>query len=171
MVVADASVLIALAKTRQLGLLRRTYGGGVMGPVIFEEVVTAGKRIGALGVEQVEQAIEDGWLQVVRPTSAERRRAEQILKASRLHEGEAEALAIARGRRLLLVVDDKEARGVAEALGLDFVGTAGVLLETFLLGQLRLDELEEALLELSSVIWLSPQVVASVLKLAREGGR
>jgi predicted nucleic acid-binding protein len=139
-----------------------------MVPAVFEEVVTAGKRIGALGVEQVEHAVEKGWLRVPRLAARERRQAERILQTSRLHEGEAETLAVAERRKLLVAVDDKEARGMAAALGLDFVGTAGVLLEGFFKGHLNLDDLEKVLMALSSVIWLSPQVVASVLKLARE---
>jgi predicted nucleic acid-binding protein len=167
-VVFDASVLIALARILRLDLVERTYGGGVIGPVVFDEVVTAGKRIGAPGVEQVEHAIETGWLRAVRTTAAERRLAAQILKTSRLHRGEAEALALAKRRGLLVAIDDREARSMARALGLDLVGSAGLLLEAFYRGRLGLEELEDTLLALSRVIWLSPEVVATVLKLARE---
>jgi predicted nucleic acid-binding protein len=166
--VLDASVLIALAKIRRLGVLRDTYSEALIGPVVHDEVVTAGKRIGAVGVERVEQALDSGWLRLVRPTPAERRLTTRILQGSRLHRGEAEALAIARQRGQLLVVDDKEARSLAGALGVDFVGAAGVLLEAFLEEHLTLEGLEGALVDLSGVTWLSPQVVATVLKLARE---
>jgi hypothetical protein len=43
-----------------------------------------------------------------------------------------------------------------------------LLLEAFYRGRLGLEELEDTLLALSRVIWLSPEVVATVLKLARE---
>jgi len=170
-VVLDPSVVIALAKICDLDLVERTYGGAVIGPVVFEEVVTAGKRAGARGVEQVEHALQVGWLDVVRTTAAERRLSEQILKTSRLHRGEAETLAIAKRRRFAAVVDDKEARNMATALKLDFVGTAGVLLEAFIRGHMTRAGLEDALMELSRVIWLSPQVIAGVLKVAREEER
>ncbi len=65
-------------------------------------------------------------------------------------------------------MDDKEARSVAGALGLDFVGATGVLLEAFLEEHLDLEGLEGALMDLSRVTWLSPGVVATVLKVARE---
>jgi predicted nucleic acid-binding protein len=87
---------------------------------------------------------------------------------SRLDDGEAEALALASRRKLLLVVDDKEARHVAEALGIAYIGTAGVLLEAYLRQHLTLAGLEDVLTDLTKVLWLSPTVVAAVLKKARE---
>lgn len=168
MVILDASVLIALAKIRRLDVLQRVYGSGLIGPVVYQEVVEAGRRVGALGVEQIEHAIDLGWLRVAHPTPAERRLATRLLRASRIHQGEAEALAIAKQRKRPLVVDDKEARSMAGALRLDYVGTAGVLLEALLSGKMTLEELEDAIVDLARVIWLSPEVVASILKMARE---
>jgi len=144
------------------------YQDGLIGPVVYEEVVGAGRRIGALGVEQIEHAIDIGWLRIARPTATERQLATRILRISRLHHGEAEALAIAKQRKRALVLDDKEARSMATALGLDYVGTAGVLLEAFFQADMTLEELEDAIVDLSRVIWLSPEVVAAILRIARE---
>ena len=41
MIVADASVLIALAKMRRLDLLRGVYGDVLIGPVVKAETVDA----------------------------------------------------------------------------------------------------------------------------------
>jgi predicted nucleic acid-binding protein len=68
----------------------------------------------------------------------------------------------------LLVADDKEARHVAEAFCIAYVGTAGVLLEAYLRRRLTLAGLEDVLTDLTKVLWLSPTVVAAVLKKARE---
>ncbi len=168
MVVLDATVLIALAKIRCLDVLLRVYHDALIGPVVHEEVVIAGRRAGAPGVERIERALDRGWLRVARPTPAERRLTARILRTSRLHGGEAEALALARQRRLPLIIDDKEARSMAGGLGLDYVGTAGVLLEAFLLRHLTLSDLEDAIVNLAHVTWLSPSVVATILKTARE---
>ena len=77
----------------------------------------------------------------------------------------------ARRRGLPVVIDDKEARSVAGALGLDYRGTAGVLLEAFLLRRLTHSDLEDAVATLARVMWLSPSVVATILKTAREEKR
>jgi len=169
--VADASVLIALAKMQRLDLLRNLYGEILMGPVVKTEVVDQGRQVGARGVEQVEKALEDGWLKTVRLTATERRGMEGLLKTAKLDDGEAESLALAQARMLTLIVDDKEARALVAALGVSYLGTAGVLLEAFLRGRLSLEQLENAVQSLSRVIWLSPAVVAEILKRAREAKR
>jgi predicted nucleic acid-binding protein len=170
-IVADASVLIALAKMRRLGLLRDVYGETFLGPVVKGEVVDQGREVGAPGVEQVEKALEAGWLRLVRLTVKEQRIMRSILRATRLDEGEAESLALAQSRNLPLVVDEKEGRGMAATLGIAHLGTAGVLLEAFLKGRLSFEELEDTVQELSRVMWLSPAVVVEILTRAREARR
>ena len=89
---------------------------------------------------------------------------------SRLDRGEAESIALADARGLPLIVDDKEARAVAAVNSVVHVGTAGVLLEACLRRRIDLGELEATLQDLTEVLWLSPAVVAEVLRLAREAG-
>jgi predicted nucleic acid-binding protein len=104
----------------------------------------------------------------VRPTAGEQKLAVRLLRTTRLDDGEVEVLALASRRKLLLVVDDKEAHHVAEALGIAYIGTAGVLLEAYLRRRLTLAGLEDVPTDLTKVLWLSPSVVAAVLKKARE---
>ena len=169
MAAADASALIALSKMRKLRLLKDIYGSIVVGPVVKAEALDQGKAIAAPGVEQIEAGFQEGWLRVVRLTPKERRLMSNVLKRSRLDDGEAESLALAHSRRLLLIVDDKEGRTVAASLTVGHLGTAGVLLEGFLRGLMSVEELEEAVRALSSVMWLSPTVVTEILRRAREG--
>jgi predicted nucleic acid-binding protein len=171
MAVADASVLIALARMRRLGLLRHLYGNVTIGPIVKREVVDQGRAIAASGVEQVETALIDGWIAVSPLGPAEQKMALQISTNSRLDEGEAESIALAHATGDWLIVDDKEARALAEALHLNYLGTAAVLLKGFLEGHLGIGELEEAVEELARTIWLSPAVVAEVLKRAREASK
>ena len=92
----------------------------------------------------------------------------RILRSTRLDEGEAESLSLAHGRKLALIVVDKQARALAETLGIAYLGTAGVLLSAYLREHISLEELEEAVRDLSRVMWLSPSVVAEILRVARE---
>jgi predicted nucleic acid-binding protein len=78
MIIADASVLIALAKMRRLDLLKLIYGDALIGPQVKAETVDAGKRISAPGVERIERALDDGWLQVARLSSKEKNTAQRI---------------------------------------------------------------------------------------------
>lgn len=171
MAVADASVVIALAKMKRLELLRQLYGRVTIAPTVKWEVVDRGKAVSGRGVEQVEAALTDGWIRVSALTVEGRKTARRLSRRSRLHEGEVESIALAHAKRDLLIVDDKEARAVAEAMRLDYLGTAAVLLAGFLEGHLGIEELEEAIEDLARTIWLSPAVVAEVLRRAREMSR
>ena len=160
-----------MARMQRLHLLKDVYGEAFLGPAVKTEVVDQGREIGALGVEQVEKALEAGWLRLVRLSAKERRIMQGILMTSRPDEGEAESLALAQSRKLTLVVDDKEGRAMAATLGAAYLGTAGVLLEGFLRGRLSFEELENTVQDLSRVTWLSPTVVAEILSRAREAKR
>ena len=167
MIILDASPLIALAKIGRLALLKEVYGEVAVGPSVRIEVVEGGKVVDPAGVKQVEAALEARWIRELQPTAEEERLAAQLREHSRLGAGEAEALALAGSRHLLVVLDDKEARVMAQAIGIPYLGTAGVLLEALVRGCLRYDELEEATRDLGTVLWLSPDVVAEILMRAR----
>jgi predicted nucleic acid-binding protein len=170
-IIADATVLIALAKTGRLGLLRELYGEVAVGPRVKAEVVEGGREIHAPEVSVIEAAFAAKWMREVTPTSRERQLSRRISKGSRLHEGEAEAIALASSRGAMVLLDDKEARLMADATTVRYMGTAGVLLEAFFRGRLDFGGLEGAISELSRVIWLSPDVVAEILRRGREAGR
>lgn len=168
MIVTDASPLIALAKIGQLGLLRDLFGQVATGPHVKVEVIRGGRKIQAPEVSAIETAFQERWMRELAPNPAETRLSRQIQKGSRLHAGEAEVIALGSSRGLLVLLDDKEARIVAEAMAVEYMGTAGVLLEAFFRRVLDAGELEAAVEHLSRVIWLSPAVVAEILKRARE---
>lgn len=168
MIVADATVLIALAKMGRLELLRQVYDRVVIGGEVQKEVLHQGKAIAAPGVEHIDRAVEEGWIEVTRLTVREKKVMLRILKSTRLGEGEGESIALAHSRELMLIVDDREARALAATMRLQFLGTAGVLLEAFLKGHLTYEQLEDAVKGLSRVLWLSPAVGTEILRRARE---
>ena len=171
MIIADASVLIALAKMRRLRLLKSVYGAVLIGPQVKAETVDAGKRISAPGVEHIEKALDDGGLQVARLSAKENSSAQSLVSKGGLDAGEAESLALAGSRQLMVILDDRAARSFAEVMGVTFLGTAGMLFQAFVKKHLTLTELEDAIEALSRTIWLAPAVVADVLKKAREADR
>lgn len=168
MIIADASIVIALAKISKLELLKLLYEEVAIGPKVKVEVIDKGKAINAREVKKIEKGLEEAWIREIRLTTKEKGLAGRILKDTRLDRGEAESLALASRRRLMIVIDDKEARAMAEAMDVEYLGTAGVLLEAFVKGHMSYEELEEAVRDLGKVVWLSPDVVVEVLKTARE---
>ena len=86
----------------------------------------------------------------------------------RLGPGEAEALAIAHTRSIRLIIDDKAGRNAARTLGIEHVGTAGVLLEAYIKDCLSALELEQSVREFATRSRISEAVVADILNRARE---
>lgn len=117
-IVADSSPLIALAIIDQLRLLPQLYRQVLAPPTVWHEVTIQGAGLpGALAVSQVN------WLdiQVPDPTSVEPL---SIL----LDQGEAEAIALAKSiSASSVLLDDAQARRVAERLKIPRIGTLGIL--------------------------------------------
>jgi predicted nucleic acid-binding protein len=107
MLIADASVLIALAKMRRLDLLHSVYGDVMIGPRVKVEMLDAGKGILAPGAERIEKAMDDGWLQVARESSKEKNTAHGIVSKGGLDAGEADSLALASSRKVMIILDDR----------------------------------------------------------------
>ena len=148
--VADASPLIALQQVGQLGLLRALFGQVSIPPAVAREVrptVPAASWI-------VERALS-------RPIGP-------LAQRANLAAGEREALSLALELRAAhLVVDEKAARQAAVALGLNVVGTVGVLLAAKrkgLIPDIRpiLDDL------VRQGFWLAPRLVEQALLAAGE---
>lgn len=167
MIVVDASPLIALSKIHRVELLKDLFGQGIFGPVVDREVVERGRISDPVGVRWVEAALRPQWIRQILPTAEEEAMAAQLETNGRLGPGEAEALAIAMARKLPVVLDDKQARTVAKSMGVRHVGTAGILLRGFVERMIGEDELTEAVRDLAMVLWLSPDVVAEILRIAR----
>ena len=83
-----------------------------------------GRKTGAPEIVHIERGMEEGWMIRQERTADEDLVAGRFRSTTRLHEGEAEALAMAASRNALLLADDKEARNVAKALGVRWIGTA-----------------------------------------------
>lgn len=110
-VISNASPLIALEQIGQLGLLEQLFGSIVVPPAVVMEVSPT-----------VNMAAWIAERPLAQPVGA------RVLSAS-LGAGESEAISLAlEVNARLLVLDDRPARRLAQALGLSIVGTLGVLL-------------------------------------------
>lgn len=171
MIVSDASPLIALSKIQRLGLLRSLYEQVLISPAVRSEVLGSAEHVRPAEVAPVRTAMREGWIKEVPLKASESRFAELLSQNASIHRGEAESIALATLRRLLLIVDDKEARVIAASNQASFIGTAAVLLEGYLRNLYPFEELEEAVRELGRVIWLSSAVATEIFRRAREAGR
>lgn len=117
-VIADSGPLIALSRIGQLELLPQLFGRVQVPSAVFREV-TQGAAEGRSGAAEVRAA---SWIDVVSADEATSS-AYSLL----VDEGEAEAIAVARARNALLIIDDDRGRRLALRVGLQIKGTLGIL--------------------------------------------
>lgn len=121
--VSDAGPLIHLSWINQLGLLDRLFEEVIVPPAVRGEVLAS--PAGTLGLDHIQHAFAEGWLQVTAPAGPLR-----LTKrvADALDPGEAEALLLAEEIGADIVIsDDGAARAEATRHGLAVIGTVGIL--------------------------------------------
>ena len=118
-VVCNSTVLIALSRIGYLWLLEKLFGKLTIPTEVHADVVVKGS--GKPGAKDVAEA-EWIYVEKVRDTSF----VEEL--SSVLHQGEAEAIALAKEIGAdLIILDDNLARSTAMIGGLSVVGTLGLL--------------------------------------------
>lgn len=161
-VVVDSSVLISLAAGEQFHLLRELYSAILLPPEVWNEVCSCPKPFGG---KEAKKAREDGWLTVQRPRQLNRARGLDF----NLDPGETEALALAlEFPEVLLLIDDAQGRRAAQALGISFTGTLGVLLRGKVEGKLAALRPVLELMKRRTTFWLGTSIHEAALRKAGE---
>ena len=153
-IVSDSSPLIALAIIDQLELLPKLYQRVVIPPVVWEEITVQGAGLpGSLAVSQLT------WLEIQAPSPA-------LLQplAILLDRGEAQAIALALGMpSATVLLDDAQARRVAERFGVIPIGTLGILRRAKKAG--LIGEIKPNLMQLQdSGIYIRQNLIDAVLR-------
>lgn len=120
-IVCDTSVWLYTGRLGHADLLPHLYD-----PIYTTETVCQELDMGRLSRLETVDPRTLSWVQVVQPTP----QAIASLPANRLGAGEQSVLAYAQLHSLTLVgLDDRQARDLAQQLGLRMIGTVGVLLK------------------------------------------
>jgi uncharacterized protein len=126
--VVNTSPLIFLAKLDRLNLLRKSADKVLVPSAVLREIREQPDE----ATQRIEQALPS-WLEV---RSVEKPELVEVLRAD-LDLGEAEVIGLAlQTRAERVVMDDLDGRRFARRLGLDLVGTLGLLLAARLRGEL-----------------------------------
>lgn len=117
-IIADSSPLISLAIIEKLELLPQLYQRVLIPPAVWDEVTVQG--FGLPGAEMVSQV---KWLERETPLPV----LSETLSIL-VDRGEAEALALAQSNpNSIVLLDDAQARRIAERLSIPRIGTLGIL--------------------------------------------
>ncbi len=159
-VVCNTTPLIGLARIQQFDLLRVVFGELHISQAVYDEVVGAGREMGAAKGEVSEAA----WIKVVQVHD---RLAVDVL-LDELDLGEAETIVLARELHAdWVVMDERKGRRKLAQFGLNKIGTLGILLKAKQLGLIVSLRAEVEQLQQQSFS-ISQAVIDAVLQQAGE---
>ncbi len=116
----DSSSLIFSLKVREIfDLLSKNFSSFAVPPVVFSEVVEAGRFRGSPEVRLVEELLANGVLKKSANVAP--------IAATGLHAGESQAIATARKLGVVCLSDDRKAYTVGLAIGVKVVSLPAFL--------------------------------------------
>lgn len=124
-IIADTGPLLSFARVHRLEVLRDVVGALVIPEAVYEEIVVSGA--GRPGADEVRHA---SWITRERVSN----RAFVDALPPPLNLGEREALVLARERGGVVLMDDRDARRVAQDQGIESIGSLRILEEAKLQG-------------------------------------
>ena len=159
MIVSNAGPLIHLARISKLKLLKALFGEVVIPYAVKEEVVERGKEKGKADAFLIEEGLKEGWIVTVEDIDMG-----EIAERAGIEEAEAIAIMHARRKRCPVLLDDLAARRFAISLGLEVVGSVGVLIMSAKECKISKEEALDSLEKLAKVMWLRIDVYEGARK-------
>jgi len=170
--VSNATPLIYLGKLTKLFFLRELYGGVVVPPGVWVEIVrpiTEAWEEVPQDLPHIIRAHEEGWLKV---RSVETREGLRILKKLRpvLGPGEGEVIALAIETEAdFALTNDEEAQITAKEMGVKAKWLTEILLDALRAGLIKNAQEYEKLLRkaMESGLWITPDRMSEAMEAAK----
>jgi len=158
----DVTPLIYLGKINVLEKITHFPEEKFTPESVYEEVVVEGKNSGNPEVFLIEKLLEAGILKIKMP--ADDRYVNYLKENPRIHRGDAEVIALASELDGISLLDDEEARGMAEIEGIEHHGTIYLLLRMLKIELLTKEETIDGLDEMLRRGWrCSTELYAEIL--------
>lgn len=165
--VFDATPLIYLGKVKLLDNLGHFPEDKYATESVFREVVDRGKERGEPEAFTIENIVEKGIIKIKNPHN--KSYIKHLLNNPKIHLGDADTLALSREIDGIALMDDEEARGMAEIEGIVHHGTIYLLLRMMKLKILTKKETLESLNNMIHHGWrCSTELYADILKTIKE---
>lgn len=157
-IVVNTSPWIALSMCGQISLLKKLYHKVYIPQHVKGEIMAGGEQ--DIGVHELKTC---SWIKVGKVVDVEK-----VKLLYELDKGEAEVIIIAREKGIKnVMIDEKVARLQAKILGLEVIGTLGLLLKAKRKGIIH--SIKPHMMKmLDNNIWIRKEIVKGILKEAGE---
>ena len=117
-IIVNSTPMIILSKIGMLSIMHRLFGEIIIPQAVYDEITCKS--------DVISKIIRDNrWIKVSKISS----NADRSMYKSKLHDGEVEVMILAQemDADILAVIDDNAAKKTAKYLGINVIGTLGVL--------------------------------------------
>ncbi len=133
---------------------------------VYRQVVEEGKKGGRPEVFAIETLAREGIIKIKAPS--DKLYISRLRENPKIHEADADVLALARELDSVALMDDEEARGMAEIEGIEHRGTIYLLLRMRKMSLLTKEEALSGLNEMIRMGWrCSTELYAEMLMVVR----
>ncbi len=164
--VSDTSPLIWLAKTGKINLLKLLFEEITIPKEVYEEAVEKGLEHGFSDAIIIKECVNQGWIKLSKLKPKDHDLIQRIYEhAFEIHQGEAQAIVLAREMGSLLLIDESAGRALAKAWGLKVKGTIYVIMSALRTGLIDQTEAKETVLTMvTKGFRLEPNLLAKLIK-------
>ncbi len=164
--VFDATPLIYLGKVNLIENVKHFPEDKYTVKSVYREVVDEGKKSGRPEVFVIEALVRSGEIKIKEPSN--KRYISHLRENPKIHEADADVLALAHELDGVALMDDEEARGMAEMEGIEHHGTIYLLLRMRKMELLTKEEVLAGLNEMIRMGWrCSTELYAEMLMAVR----
>lgn len=138
-VISDTTPIISLLKINQLELLHHLFGEVQVPDAVYEELISNAKF-----QKEAEKILRTEYIKKV--VVEDKKSVTLLRRATGLDAGESEAIILSDEIKAdLLLMDELKGRQVAKQMGLNIMGTVGILMTSFDEELLSADEIEKCI--------------------------
>lgn len=159
MILLDNTALSAFAYIDKLDLPSKLFGETfIPESVYYEGVLKANK---SERVDRIKSCIKEGLIKKIKPSKHDIEFANKL--PTTLGLGERYTIAIGISMKCLIATDDLKPRKIAKGLGLDIIGTLGILRLAYKKNLLNKDELRQLVKMLHEILFFTDDLEKWVL--------
>jgi len=157
MIVLNATPLIFLSRVQKLEYIIQLYDTIYLPLKVYEEVVIQGKKTQKLEANLIEEYINE------RKIIVKKVKIKEASYPNNLHQGEIEAIQLARDLQSKILIDDRSAYNFCKFLNLDVIRTIKVLIEICIHQIIDKSKLKNNIARLTNEgFWIGSDILARI---------